>query len=94
MIMLIVQHNGGCGHKSTMIAMENALDIRARIILLQEPFIGNQELVYSAFKFYWLQRDRTTIRFMTAMRKDLLDKIIIDHRTDLVNQPYFIFPEI
>lgn len=31
---------------------------------------------------------------MTAMRKNLIDKIVIDHRTDLVNHPYFILLEI
>ena len=31
---------------------------------------------------------------MTAVRKDLLDKIVIEHRTNLVNHPYFILLEI
>ena len=31
---------------------------------------------------------------MTAMRKNLVDKIMVDHRTDLVNHPYFMLLEI
>lgn len=31
---------------------------------------------------------------MTAVRKDLLDKIIVKYKTDLVNHHYFILVEI
>lgn len=85
--MLVIQQNCGRVYESTVMALEAALDIGAGIILLQEPFIGNRELVHSAFHFYWPQGERTAIRVMTAMRKDLLDKIVVEHRTDLVNHP-------
>ncbi len=94
MVILIVQHNCRRRYKSIVMALETVLDIRAGIMLLQEPFIGNWELVHSAFNFYWPLKDRTAIKIMTVIRKDLLDKIVIEHRTDLVNQPYFIFLKI
>lgn len=31
---------------------------------------------------------------MTAVRKNLTDKIVVDHRTDLINHPYFMLLEI
>lgn len=31
---------------------------------------------------------------MTAMRKKLIDKIVIDHKTDLLNHSYFMLLEI
>lgn len=31
---------------------------------------------------------------MTAVRRDLLDKIFVEHQINLVNQPYFILLEI
>ena len=31
---------------------------------------------------------------MTAIRKDLVDKIVVDHRTDLIDHPYFMLLEI
>ena len=31
---------------------------------------------------------------MTAVRKDFVDKIVVDHRTDLLNHPYFMLLEI
>lgn len=92
--MLVIKHNCEPRYKSTMIALEIALDIQAGIILLQEPFIGNWKLVYSAFNFYWLQRDKTAIRVMMVVKKDLLNKIVIEYKTDLVNYSYFIFFEI
>lgn len=50
--MLVVQHNCGCGYENTVIALETALNIGARMVMLQEPFIGNWELSHSAFNFY------------------------------------------
>ncbi len=31
---------------------------------------------------------------MSAVRKDLTDKIVVEHRTDLINHPYFMLLEI
>lgn len=74
--------------------LETALSIGAGIVMLQEPFIGNRELCHSAFNFYWPEGNKTEIRVMTAVRRDLLDKIMMEHRTDLVNHPCFILLEI
>ena len=51
--MLIIQHNCRRGYKSIVMTLEAALNIGAGIIMLQKPFIGNQELVHNAFNFYW-----------------------------------------
>ncbi len=75
-------------------ALEIALNVGTGIIILQKPFIGNRELSHSIFNLYWPQRDRTAIRIMTAVRRDLVNKIIVEHKTDLVNHPYFMLLEI
>lgn len=31
---------------------------------------------------------------MTVIRKDLPDNIVIEHKKDLINHPYFVFLEI
>ena len=51
--MLIIQHNCGRDYESTVMALETALSIKAGIVMLQEPFIGNREISHSAFNFYW-----------------------------------------
>ena len=94
MVMLIVQHKYEREYENIVTALEIALNIGVGIVMLQEPFIGNWELSHRAFNFYWPQGDRTTIRVMTAVRKDLLSKIIVEHRTDLINHPYFMLLEI
>ncbi len=88
MVMLVVQHNCGQGYESTIMALEMALSIGAGMVMLQEPFIGTREISHSAFNFYWPQAERKEIRVMTAIRKELTDKIVIEHRTDLINHPY------
>lgn len=74
--------------------LETVLDIWAEIILLQEPFISNRKLVHSAFDIYQPKGDKIAIYIMTVVRKNLLNKIVVKHRTNLVNHLYFIFPEI
>lgn len=93
-VVLIIQHNYRCRYKSIAMALKIVLNIQTKIILLQKLFIGNWELVHSTFNFYWLLRDRTTIRVIIEVRKNLLDKIVIEHKTNLVNYFYFISLEI
>ncbi len=92
--MLVVQHNCGQGYESTVMALKTALSVEAGIVLVQEPFIGNREICHSGFNFYWPPGERKEIRVMTAVRKDLGDKIMVDHRTDLIHHPYFMLLEI
>lgn len=94
MVMLIVQYNYRREYKSIVIVLETALDIWAEIILLQEPFISNWKLVHSTFDIYWPKGDKIAICVMTVVRKNLLNKIVVEYKTNLVNHLYFIFPEI
>lgn len=50
--MLIIQYNCRCRYKYTIMTLETILSIKAEIILLQELFIYNQELIYSTFDYY------------------------------------------
>ena len=91
--MLVIQHNCGQGYKSTVMALETVISIKARIVMVQEPFIGSREICHSEFNFYWPPGKRKEIRVMTVVRKDLGDKIMVDHRTDFIYHPYFILLE-
>lgn len=94
MVILIVQPNCGQGYESTIMALETALTVKVGIVIIQEPFIGNREISHNGFNFYWPQDERKHIRVMTAGRRTLVDKIVVDHRTDLINHPYFMMLEI
>ena len=75
-------------------ALEIALNIRAGIIMVYELFIGNQEISQSKFNFYWPKEKKKNIRVMMAIRKELVDKIIVDYWINLVNHSYFMLLEI
>lgn len=70
--------------------LETGLSTKADIIMIQEPFIGNWEISHSGFNFYWPQGKKKNIRVMTIMRKTLVNNIVIDYRTNLINYFYFI----
>lgn len=54
----------------------------------------NWELFYVLCNFYWSQKGRIAIKTMTMVTKDLLNKIIKEHRTNLVNYPYMMLLEV
>ena len=92
--MLVVQHNCGRGYESTIASLETAISVEAGIVCLQEPFLGNRNITHSAFNFYWPGGSRTDARVLTAVKKELVNKIIVENRTDLVNYPYFLALDI
>lgn len=58
------------------------------------PFIDSQELRQSKFNFYCQKRETNDIRVMTVVRKNLVYKIVIDHKIDLISHLYFRLLEI
>lgn len=92
--MLLIQHNCGRGYESTIAALETSLSIGAGIACLQEPFIGNRIIAHSAFNFYWPGGLRNEARVFTDVKKELVSRIVVDNRTDLVDHPYFLALDI
>ena len=88
--MLIVQQNCGKGYKCTISALEAGLGIDATVVCIQEPFLGNWSISHSAFNLYWPSGTDNwkNIRVLTAVRKDMLHRVVIDNWTDLVSHPY------
>lgn len=77
-----------------MIVLKIALSVETVIFIIQELFIGNHEISHNEFNFYWPQSERKNIRIMTVVRKNLADKMMVNHRIDLINHIYFILLKI
>lgn len=92
--MVVVQHTCGQRYESTVMVLETALSTGAGIVMVQEPFIGIREICHSGFNFYWPTGERKELRVMKAIRKNLGDRMMVDHRTDLIHHPYFMLLEI
>lgn len=88
--MLVVQHNCNRGYESTIASLETAISTGAGIVCLQKPFIANRNITHSAFNFYWPGGSRTEACILTAEKKELVNKIIVENRSDLVDNPYFL----
>lgn len=67
--MLVIQHNCGQEYESTIVSLETDISIVVGIICLQEPIIGNTNIIYSAFHFYWPARSKTQARVLTVVKK-------------------------
>ncbi len=86
--MFVVQYNSRQCYQSKMIRIETTSIVKAGIEMIPKPFIGHQDISPSKMNYYWQQSEKREIRVMTAKKKALVDKIIIDHRTDLINYPF------
>ena len=94
--MLVVQQNCGKRYECTISALEAGLGLEASIVCIQEPFLGNRSISHSRFNFYWPSGtdDRRDMRVLIAVRKDILNTVIIENRTDLVSHPYCIVLDV
>ena len=79
--MIVVQYNYGKGYESTIFAFEAGLGLNAAVVCIQEPFLGNRSISHSGFNLYWPSGtdNRKDMRVLTAVRKDILNKVIINN---------------
>ena len=94
--MLVIQQNCGKGYECTISAFEAGLGLGARIVCIQEPFLGNRDISHSGFNLYWPAGtdNRKNMRVLMAVKKDILNRVIVENRTDLVSHPYCIVLDI
>ena len=94
--MLVIQQNCGKGYECTISALEAGLGLDAAIVCIQEPFLGNRSISHPGFNLYWPSGtdNRKNMRVLTAVRKDILNNVIIENRTDLVCHPYCMVLDI
>ncbi len=94
--MLVVQQNCGKGYECTISALKAGLGLDAAVVCIQKPFLGNRSITHSGFNLYWPSGtdSRKDMRVLAAVRKDILNRIVIDNRTDLVSHPYCLVLDI
>lgn len=92
--MLVIQHNCRQRYKNIVIVLETPISIKVGIVMVQKLCIGSWEICHSRFNFYWPPKEKKEIWVMTAVRKNLGDKIMVDYRTDFIHYPYFMLFEI
>jgi len=93
--MLVIQHNCRKAHAITIAALETGLALNAAIVCLQEPYIGQNYISHPGYILYWPEKgDQKDKRVATAIKRDLIAKIIIEARTDLINHPYALALDI
>src|ERR1700761_3257388 len=92
--MLVLQHN--CSRSGAVVhtALEAELEADAGIACLQEPPGGKHDSSHPGFLFYWPEGPREHARVVTAVRRNIVDRVVIEARTDLANHPYFIVVDV
>ena len=88
--MRLLQHNCRKTYAVTVAALEAGLELGVGLACLQEPYI-DMEFRHGGYQIYWPEagspRDR---RVAVAIRRDLVNKMIVEARTDLLDHPYLM----
>ena len=94
--MLVFQKNCGKEYECIIFGLEVGLGLKASIVCIQEPFLGNQSLVYAEFYLYWPSKtdNQKDMQVLIAVKKYILNKVIIENRTYLISHPYCIVLDI
>ncbi len=58
--------------------------------------LGNRDISQSGFNLYWPfgMDSRKDMRVLTAVRKDIISRVIVEDRTDLISHPYCMVLDI
>ena len=88
--MLIVQQNCDKEYEHTITTLEAALQLKTDIVCLQEFFIERRNLIHAIFSQYWSEDSRIEARVMIAIRKNILNRMMMNNRTDLIAHSYFL----
>ena len=92
--MLVVQNNCAKGYENTITVLQNALDMGAGIACIQEPFIGARDIQHNGFSLHWLGGERKDVRIFTAIRKDLVNRVVVEKRSDLIDHSYIMVLDV
>lgn len=94
LIILVIQHIWGQKYESTIAMIEISLSIGAGIVCMHRSFIGNRSIILNTFNFYWYRELRNDAKVLTVIKKELINKIIIDNRKNLVDYLNFFILDI
>jgi hypothetical protein len=92
--MRVLQHDCRKTYAVTIAALEAGLELGVDLACLQEPYIY-MELQHRGYQIYWPEAGiRKDHRVAVAIRRDLLNKVMVEARTDLLNHPYLMMMDV
>jgi hypothetical protein len=87
--MIVIQHNCNGTAVSTIATLEAAMERRAEVACLQEPYVGKKHVIsHPGLQIHWPERSKRETRVALALRNDALNRYVFEERTDLVNSPH------
>ena len=88
--MLVIEQNYGKRYEYTVSALEASIGLDAGIVCIQEPFLGNRDISHSGFNLYWPAGtdNQKDMRVLVAVKKDILNRVIMENWTNLISHPY------
>lgn len=94
--MLVVQQNCGKGYESKISVHKAGLGLNAGVVCNQKPFLGNKNLSHAGFNLYrpFGLHNQKDNQVLVAVRKEILNQLVVENRTNLVSHPYCLAVDI
>ena len=92
--MLIIQQNCNKEYEHIITTLKAVLQLKTSMICLQELFIERKDLIHATFSQYWSKDLRIEARVMIAVRKDILNRVMMNNRIDLIVYFYFLVIDV
>jgi hypothetical protein len=93
--MLIIQHNCRKAYIITIAAIEIGIQLNTAFICLQKPYIGINSFSHPGYDLRWPEKGKKgEKRVLIAIKRDILNRVVTEVRSDLVNHPYFLIIDI
>ena len=92
--MLVLQHNCRKTYAVTIAALEAGIELGIGLACLQEPYV-QKEFRHGGYQMYWPETGtHGNRRVAMAIRRDLLNKVMVEARTDLLDHPYLMVLDV
>lgn len=94
--MLVIQQNCRKGYKYMIFALEARWGLNTRIVCSQKLFLEKKNLSHVGFNLYWPAKAHNwkDNRVFIVVKKNLLNKTIMENQMNLVSQLYCIVLDI
>jgi hypothetical protein len=87
----VIQYNCRKAYTITIAAIKIGIQLNTAFIYLQEPYININSLSHSGYDLRWPEKGKKEEkRVLIAIKRDILNRVTTEVRSDLVNHPYFV----
>jgi hypothetical protein len=93
--MLMTQYNCRKAYAIIIAAIETGIQLNTAFICFQEPYIDINSFFHPGYDLRWPEKGKKEEKkVLIAIKRDILNRVATEVRSNLVNHPYFLTIDI